>query len=80
MGENILNDSFCQFSGALILFLHNLDKGSRSDMSAVSSIHLHDQWAAIPLSSVISMPTSITQLSTDFQVKIDDFFERTKIL
>jgi len=53
MGENVLNDSFCQFSGALILFLHDLDTVSRSDMSSIFSVHLHDHWAAILPSAVM---------------------------
>ena len=38
--ENILHDTFGQFSGTLILFLDNLDPRSRLNINSVSSIHL----------------------------------------
>jgi hypothetical protein len=38
--ENIFNDSFRQFPGALILFPDNLDPGSRFNIGPVSSDHL----------------------------------------
>jgi hypothetical protein len=37
--ENILNDSFRQLAGALVLFLDNLDESSRFNISLNSSIH-----------------------------------------
>jgi len=40
MGENLVNGSFCQFPGTLILFLHNLHPGSRFDVSSFSTVHL----------------------------------------
>ena len=38
--KNILNDSFRQFAGTLILFLDNLDKNPRINIRPVSSTHL----------------------------------------
>jgi hypothetical protein len=73
MGEDILDDTFCQFSGALILFLYHPDTSARGDISSVSSVHLCVQSAPLPPSALIWISMSITQLSTDFQVKIDGF-------
>jgi hypothetical protein len=60
MGENILNDSFCQFSGALILFLDHPDMGSRPNISSVSFTHLCVQEAPIPPPASICLPAPIT--------------------
>jgi hypothetical protein len=38
--KNILNDTFRQFAGALVLFLDNLDQSSRFNINPVSSTHL----------------------------------------
>jgi hypothetical protein len=72
MGEDILYDSFCEFAGALILFLHHLDTGSRSNIGSVSSVHLHDHWAAISPSSLIWMPTSLTQHQQIFKLRLSE--------
>ena len=40
IGENLVNGSFCQFPGTLILFLHDLHPGSRVDASSSSPVHL----------------------------------------
>jgi hypothetical protein len=72
MGEDIFYDSFCQVAGALILLLHYPDTGSRSDLSSISSIHLHDHWAAISPSSLIWMPTSLTQHQLIFKLRLSE--------
>ena len=42
IGENLVNGSFCQDSGTLILFLYDLHPGSRGDVGSVSPVH----WSA----------------------------------
>jgi len=39
-GENILNDTFGEFAGALILFPDNLNPGSRFNIRSFCSTHL----------------------------------------
>jgi hypothetical protein len=39
IGKDLLDGSFRQPPGTLILFLHNLHPGPRFDVSAISSIH-----------------------------------------
>ena len=54
IGEDLVNGSFCQFPGTLILFLHDLHPGSRVDVSSFSTVHLKS------LSRLIEHPRSLT--------------------
>jgi hypothetical protein len=39
ISENLVNGSFCQFPGMLILFLNDLHPGSRLDIRSFSPVH-----------------------------------------
>jgi len=54
IGEDLLNGSFCQFPGTLILFLRDLHPGSRVDVGSFSTVHLQS------LSQVVERPRSLT--------------------
>jgi hypothetical protein len=54
IGENLVNGSFCQFPGTLILFLHDLHPGSPVDVSSFSTVHLES------LSQLVERPRSLT--------------------
>jgi hypothetical protein len=54
IGENLVNGSFCQFPGTLILFLRDLHPGSRVDVSSFSPVHLNS------LSQLVEHPRRLT--------------------
>lgn len=54
IGENLLNGSFCQFPGTLILFLLDLHPGSRVDVSSSSPVHRNS------LSQLVERPPRLT--------------------
>ena len=57
--KDILNDPFRQFSGALVLFLNNLDPGSSFNIRSVSSTHF---WLLLVESDFFTADTENAEL------------------
>jgi hypothetical protein len=54
IGENLVNGSFCQFPGTLILFLRDLHPGSRVDVGSFFPVHRNS------LSQLVERPRRLT--------------------